>query len=362
MFNIINQIAINYLTPTPPCVRWTILAAYPNLIPSCSFDKTATGPIIAFETFIILGTVAALWLLARWQDKLWQRYLIMAGGVFIFQLFTAPMWDNHKLGSWAYLYQDVSWILTMGWTTLALSTVILVDRFLAQLRWWLRFILYLVILTLVVLILEGVVVNLGIRSYAPEVEAAFSGYTALGVHVEVFYYVPVFMALIIGFYKYWSLVLDHDLIVPVKKQRWLASLIISVAGVFLFELMIEPMVVNANLPGWSYIYRDVSLLMTGLWVVLIWLVTHLVDRLLIHLGLAWRFLLYLGAIGVLILPVEAWFINNGYRIYGPSAVANFSGFTTVITNIPVEVAFAIPLYLALVIAFIRYWEIGLSNS
>jgi hypothetical protein len=165
------------------------------------------------------------------------------------------------------------------------------------------------------------------------------------------------MALVISFYKYWSLVLDDELVAPVKRKRWLVSFLISVLGILLFELMIEPMVMNANLPNWSYIYRDVSFLMTGLWVVLIWLAIYLVDRLFIHFDLVKRFVIYLGVIGLLVLPIETWFINQGYRLYGPSATANFSGFQTFISNVPIEVAFAIPLYLALVIAFVRYWEI-----
>ena len=348
--------------PAPPCTGMAIFEAHPDLIASCAFDKTATGSIIAFEVFILIGTVAVLWLLSRLRDKIWQRYLIMAVGVLIFELFTAPMWNNYKLGPWAYIYEDVSWILTLGWTSLALSVVILVDKFLAQWRTWQRFALYLVILTIMVLLFEGLVVGLGIRSYAPEVEAAFTGIKFLGVNIEVFYYVPVFMALVISFYKYWSLSLDHDLVAPVKKRHWVGSLVISILGVFLFELMIEPMVVNANLPGWSYVYRDVSFLMTGLWVILIWLAIYAVDRLLAYLDIATRFLIYLGVIGVTILPLESWFIHHGYRVYGPSAVANFSGFNTLVTGIPVEVAMAIPLYLALIIAFIRYWEYGLSNQ
>ncbi|MBI1880259.1 MAG: hypothetical protein HYR94_18905, partial [Chloroflexi bacterium] len=281
---------------------------------------------------------------------------------FIFELFTAPMWHNYHLGQWAYIYQDVSWILTIGWSTLILSTIILVDHFLTRLREWQRFALYLVSLTILVFIFEAIVIALGIRSYAPEVEAVLLGPHLVNVPIEGLYYIPVFTALVIGFYKYWSLVLDDELVVPVKKRKWLATLVISIVGVFLFELMIEPMVVNANLPAWSYVYRDVSFLMTGLWVAIIWLSIYLVDRLFIHLNLVWRFLIYLGVIGILVLPIESWFINHGYRLYGPSATANFTGFKTIITQIPVEVAFAIPLYLALVITFIRYWEIQLAKQ
>ena len=44
-------------------------------------------------------------------------------------------------------------------------------------------------------------------------------------------------------------------------------------------------------------------------------------------------------------------------MYGESTVRNFCGYNTWLTGVPVEVAFAIPLYMALVIGFVRYWEV-----
>jgi hypothetical protein len=357
-----NFIAPLFHVPAPPCSEAALLSAYPKLIALCSFDKTATGGIIAFEIFLIFGWLASLFILPRIKDKIWQRYAIMITGVFIFEFFTSPMWNNHRLGPWAYVYQDVSWILTLGWSTLILTVIVQIDHLAARRREWERFVLYLVVLTGLVMLAEMVVVNLGIRSYAPEVQAVLIGYELFNVPVEGFYYIPVFMALVISFYKYWALILDDEPVVPVKRRQWLATLAISILGVFLFELMIEPMVVNAGLPAWSYIYHDVSFLLTGLWVVIIWLAVYLVDRWFIHLDLVKRFLIYLGLIGLIVLPLEAWFINHGYRLYGPSATANFTGFRTLITDVPVEVAFAVPLYLALVIAFIRYWEINLGRQ
>jgi len=360
--NLMPKILTTSPPPAPPCTELAIFQVHPNLLRTCAFDKTATPAIIAFEIFIVLGWIASIFVLAKFNDKIWQRYAIMAVGVFIFEFFTSPMWNNHNMGQWAYVYQDVSWVLTIGWSALILSTVIFVDHFLTRLKAWQRFLLYLAILTGLVFIFEAIVVTLGLRTYAPEVQEVLVGLSIFNVPVEGLYYIPVFMALVISFYKYWSLVLDDALIAPVKKKKWLASLLLSLLGVFLFELMIEPMVVNANLPTWSYLYRDVSILMTGLWVVVIWLSIYLVDRLLIQFNLVWRFVIYLGLIGLLVLPIESWFINNGYRLYGPSATANFTGFETVITNVPVEVAFAIPLYLSLVIAFVRYWEIKLGGQ
>ena len=70
----------------------------------------------------------------------------------------------------------------------------------------------------------------------------------------------------------------------------------------------------------------------------------------------------LSALGAMALPIESWLAINGYRVYGQSMTERFTGFTTPITGVASEVAFAIPCYLALIIAFIRYWEMILDNK
>jgi hypothetical protein len=328
----------------------------------CEFDKAPTLAILAFEAVVVIGSFVMLYVLSRFKNKVVTRYLTVAVGVLIFEVFTGPMWNNFKLGVWAYVYQDVSWILTLGWSTLILSTVLLVDHFFNKLSAAKRFLLYLAVLTVLVFIAEAIVVNLGIRSYSPEVLDTIIGVYIVGVPIEGLYYVPVFMTLVISFYKYWAFAIDQELLVPVVKGKWLRNLGIAAVGVLLFELMIEPMVINANFPSWSYIYRDITFLMTALWVIVIWLSTNLIDKYFIHFGLQARFIGYLLAVGALALPIESWFIRNGYRVYGPSAEANFTGFVTPITNVPAEVAFAIPLYMALIVSFIRFWEIVRDNG
>lgn len=325
------------------------------------FDKVATTPIIVFEIVTIIASAAMVFFLSKFKSKILVRFGVVAIGVLIFEMFTAPMWHNIKLGEWAYLYKDVSWILTIGWSAMILSVVVLTDHYLHKFSQPRRFGIYLIALTLIVLVAEYVVQQLGVRQYSEEVKAALVGVYFGGVPIEIGYYVAVFMSLIIGFYKYWSFKIDDELMVPVIKIKWLRKFLLALVAVLLFELMIEPMVVNANFPDWSYIYRDITFLMTGLWIVLIWVTTIVIDRYLISWDLLPRFMAYLVVLGLAVLPIESWFINNGYRVYGQSASNNFSGFTTPITGVPIEVAFAIPLYMALIISFIRFWEISLDN-
>ncbi|MEA5547672.1 hypothetical protein VB816_22070, partial [Limnoraphis robusta CCNP1324] len=184
------------------------------------FEKAATPASIVFQLFVLAGSVVGCWILSRLVDKLWLRLLATGAAVFIFELFTGPMWINEHLGPWAYVYLDISWVLTVGWTVLILGVVVLTDHYLPQWSEKWRFLVYLAVLLLLVVVLEIIVVNIGIRSYAPEVLAATSGVKLFGAPIEILFYAPVFTSLVITFYKYWSFVIDDATLIPVKKRRW----------------------------------------------------------------------------------------------------------------------------------------------
>ncbi len=332
---------------------------------ACGLDTALTPGGIVFELVIAVATVIVLFLGYKKYPNILKRYALLATGIFLFEFFTHPMWNNAHLGKFAYVYRDVSWVLTMGWTTMVMGVLLLVDTYLRKWKVFLKFLATVASLMAMVLVAETVVVNLGMRTYGPEVleligNAWIKGLN--GVPWQIFYYVPVFMALVVSFYRYWELFLNSAPVVPQKKQPLLQTLLLTFVGVFFFELMVEPMVVNANLPRWSYIYRDVSILMSGGWILIIWIATLTVKRFFIHFNVRSTFIAIVSIATVLALPLESWLINHGYRVYGPSTTANFSGLLTPISGIPIEVTFAIPFYLALMVAFARYWEIVVDNK
>ena len=341
--------------------RFALLGLPPLLNGSCAVDKTLTAASLNAELVgLVLVLVGLAWL-SRLRDRLPTHFALMALGVLFFELFTAPMWNNSHLGRWAYLYNDVSWILTLGWTVLFLLVLHLVDRCLPQWRALPRYLLCLVVITIITVPLETALVAVGIRSYAPEVQEAAVGGFVHGVPVAILYYMPVFAALVIGFYRYWSFVIDSTVLIPVRRIRWRRGLILATLAVLLFELLVEPMVQNRGFPSWGYFYRDINGTIIALWVLVIAFTSLVVNRYFALRPVAFRMVFALLVTTAIALPIEYGFYVSGMRVYGPSAMANFSGFTVPILQAPVEIAFAIPCYMALVLATIRYWEIVLDN-
>ncbi|MFM7314380.1 MAG: hypothetical protein ACKO0M_14665 [Cyanobium sp.] len=328
---------------------------------TCAIDRTLTAASLPVVMGLLLLSLLGLAWLTRLRPHLPAHLAVMALGVLFFELFTAPMWDNAHLGRWAYLYRDVSWILTLAWTVLFLLVVTLVDRLRPRWRALPRFALSLGLITAVTVPAETVLVAAGIRGYAPEVRDAAVGGFSYGVPVAILYYVPVFASLVLGFYRYWSLVIDGALLIPMRRIHWRRGLLLTTAVVLLFELMVEPMVVNRGYPAWANVHRDINLFMTGLWVLVIALTALVVNRVYVLRPPAFRMVLAVLVATAIALPIEYGLFVTGMRVYGPSATANFSGFTIPVLQAPVEIAFAIPCYLALVLASIRYWDLVIDN-
>lgn len=327
----------------------------------CVIDKSLTPESTIFILFTFIFFTATFFLLRQKLSHPFKRFGIMGLGVMFFELFTAPMWNSYHLGRFGYYYLDLSWVPTLCWTSMFMWDVYLVQHFFAKRREWQKFLIALIIPLIFTTIGELLMVSIGVRSYAPEVMQT-SVLQIFGVPIEILYYAPVFAAFILSFYKFWVFHLEKIPVVPMRKKVTVRNFIICAVGVFLFELLIEPLIDNRNFPAWSYIYQDISLFRIGMWIVLIAAGTTFVDKFFSAAGIFYKFLLYIAVISIVFFQMESWLIQNGFRVYLTSASENFTGFVTPVSHIPIEIALAIPIYLILIIAFIRYWRIVLDNG
>jgi hypothetical protein len=329
-------------------------------------NRFADGPtpeILLFELAVIASAVLTWRFLSTRVERAGRHLLLIAIGMFLIEFFTGPMWKNQHLGFWAYVYSDVSWVLTLAWMVVIALSVYLVENVLhVRAAVW-RWAGFLVVITPVTVVGEALVKALGIRSYSPETIAAAGPATIpiLDVPAAGLYYVPVVMTLVWSFYKHWLPLYEPGSVTPTRLP-FLNRLVLTAVAVFLFEIVVEPMATNQNFPAWSYVFHDITILMTGLWILIVVGVTLVVDRLLPTIDFRLRFAAYLVFITAIATPIEGWFLANGYRVYGPSATADFIGARTLIGDIPIEVMAAIPMYLSLVIAFVRYWDGSVDRS
>jgi hypothetical protein len=177
--------------------------------------------ILIFEISIVLISGLLLITMQKSNPKILRRYFIIIIGVLIFEIFTNSLWHNNNLGSITYIYRDVSWIITLGWAIILLFSIEITDYLYKAKKEHIRFFIYLIFSVILGVFGETLVHILGIRSYSPEAILILSGINIpfTPVPIEAIYYMTTFMALIIGFAKYFELCFDKETIVTSKKRQ-----------------------------------------------------------------------------------------------------------------------------------------------
>ena len=161
--------------------------------------------ILFFELFIIVFTIGLFFYLKRVSYKnTLRKFVIMFFGVLLFEVMSEPMWKNYLLDSWAYLYRDVSWLITIGWVDIFLVSMMLVDNYYQKLNEKKKFWIYLLFVTVITSVIEVMLLKVGIRGYAPILKSKMSGLAIpfTKAPIEIIPTVPIIAALVISFYNY----------------------------------------------------------------------------------------------------------------------------------------------------------------
>jgi|TARA_B100001971_G_C18267064_1_gene594128 hypothetical protein len=169
------------------------------------------GLILVYELFI-LATTIILWsfMTKNGYKNVNRKFLILFLGVLLFEIISEPMWLNMGFSSWAYLFRDLTWVLTLGWVNTFMIAILAVDNFFKDTSEKKRFFLYLLFIGALIVPAEGLMLFLGVRGYAPFLLETMSGLVVplLKVPVESIFAVPIFSSLILAFYKYLNYLFD----------------------------------------------------------------------------------------------------------------------------------------------------------
>jgi len=172
------------------------------------------------ELGIILMTALVLIILRKSNKKIIRRFWLALVAVFLFEYFTQPLWINAGLVKWAYLYLDVSWILTLAWVNLILISMAIIEYLVPKFSELKKFGLSIGLVTIFGLYWEWVLIRLDIRKYPEAIQKLLDTTFRIGGVIPLIelIYIPTFMALVFAFIKYWELCLDSRQIEKIKKR------------------------------------------------------------------------------------------------------------------------------------------------
>ena len=159
---------------------------------------------LIFELIIVLVTILLYFFMKKQNHKnVLKKLLVLFIGVLLFEIMSEPMWNNYFLNNWAFLYNDVSWIITLGWMNIFMISILVVDHFYKKYSEKTKFWLYLLFVTIITLPIEIILLKVGIRDYSVVLTNTLSGINIpfTLAPIEILIVIPMIAALVIPFYK-----------------------------------------------------------------------------------------------------------------------------------------------------------------
>jgi hypothetical protein len=314
------------------------------------FSPELTSIGIIFEVLVGLLLV---WVISygctHYKYFLW-RFFALAFGVFCFEWLTGSMWNIEHLWNYAYIHNDISWVMTLAWSSIIFSIKFLYDGFIKDKNLLKEFsfvvIVWSIISGLIVIILK----DSWIFGYSKTMqEILIMTPMILGRPLESILYIPTFIFTVYSFYKYWELAMyDKKLFsnytVHPGKDIAIASVVIFLIGYLMHPLF--EMTFN-----WT-------LLMIAWYIVWLMLVNYIINSIkdypLFQRNMWGVFLLTLWGMWLLSYMIWLWLVKISESVTDT--------YTTRTVQIPwlniTDVEFVgIVLFSCLLIAIIKYFKI-----
>ncbi len=167
--------------------------------------------MVLYEFIVIVMAAVSLFILRKFDKKIFRNFLIVFIGILLLQYFTQALWLTVGLAKWSYLYQGVNWVITLGRATMVIVSMAIVNLALPKFSERVRFGLYFIPILIFGLIGEAISSSRGTIQYHPQLLEAFSGIKIIGsVPIEAIYYIPFFMLLAVSFARYWQIIFDQN--------------------------------------------------------------------------------------------------------------------------------------------------------
>lgn len=318
------------------------------------FSPALTSAAIVFEVFVgLLTLLIVLYGTTHYRFFLW-RFFALVFGVFCFEWLTGAIWNISWLGSYAYIYGDISWVMTLAWSSILFGIKFMHDT-LVKNKNLLKEFLYIVLwgsilLGLLIIILK----DAWIFSYSKTMQETLSTAPMIfGRPLESLLYIPTFIFTVYSFYKYWELAmydkrLFSDYTIHPGKDILVAWVIVCLIWYLMHPLLEMTL-------GWTI------LMIIGYiaWLIIVsYIINSIRDYPLFQRNIWGVFLFSVWGVWLLNSMIGLWFVGISESVKDTYAVETFQIPWLNITDVEF---IGVILFSCLLIAVIKYFKIVTTN-
>jgi len=322
---------------------------------------------IALAVFLIFLFV--FWI-KNYKFFIW-RFFALAFWVFAFEWLTWALWINSNLWSYAYIHNDISWIMTLTWASLIMFSKFIFDKFKKKIPCIFNntkvskmknysilkeFIFVTIFSSIFWLLLVIYLKYIWVFAYSPEMQDIVKSWiTIFGRPLEAIIYFPVFIFTVFSFYKYWELAMYNKDLFNSYNIKFGKDILISVIVISLIWYLIHPILLVNNM----FIY-----ILLLVWFIINLLLTWFViskfnETSLFVRFISWTFIF--TSIGSIILSLFVW---AGLIEFSQSILNTYTDKTITLPYLKItDVEFIwILLFSYLIVSIIKYFKVITDNK
>lgn len=246
--------------------------------------------ITVFENFFILEIIvlilAGLLLYFFFKNEKLKTLLFIIFWVFLYKILTLSIfWNGTTSTCWWTFFPSLSiiniftWILSVIeiWFSILIVQKIFSKKIQEKSR-NLVFSLQVFFAFIFAIIDEFIIRWLNLRVYNIELENLIWWIKILGIPLESYFYILIWIILILWVYSYTKSLFWKKTIK--KTSSFFKYFLYSFMAMFFIEILIHPILDNKWLPDFTYIYQDINIALTISWALSFSIIIYLIDLIL----------------------------------------------------------------------------------
>jgi len=336
------------------------------------FNPELTNSVMYFEIFLAIFLV---WIFVFWIKNykffVW-KFFALSFWVFAFEWLTWALWINSNLWNFAYIHNDISWVMTLAWASIIMFSKIIFDKFWEKLPCILKytklkksknfklikeFIFVTIFSSILWLLLLIYLKDIWVFSYWKEMQEIINSWiTVFWRPLEAIVYFPVFIFTTFSFYKYWELAMQDKNLFNDYKINFSKDILISVIIISLIWYLIHPILLVEN----TFVY-----ILLLVWFVINLIITWGLISKFVDLSLFMRFIAGTFIFTTIWSFLVSFFVKYWYLDFSQSIKDTYT-----INTIQMPLAnwitdvewWGILLFSYLMVAIIKYFKIITDNK